>query len=48
MQEYILERSEKKSCEDASDERVIRNIRMNVVDRMEMTMVFMIPKHPGI
>ena len=30
MQEYMLERSEKKSCEDASDDLVIRNIR-NVI-----------------
>ena len=34
MQEYMLERSEKKSCEDASDDRVIRNIR-NVIREKE-------------
>ena len=34
MQEYMLERSEKKSCEDASDDRVIRNIR-NVIRENE-------------
>lgn len=36
MQEYMLERSEKKSCEDASDDRVIRNIRNVIREKEEL------------
>ena len=36
MQEYMLERSEKKSCEDASDARVIRNIRNVIREKEEL------------
>jgi len=36
MQEYMLERSEKKSCEDASDDRVIRNIRNVICEKEEL------------
>lgn len=36
MQEYMLERSEKKSCEDASDDRVIRNIRNVMREKEEL------------
>ncbi len=36
MQEYMLERSEKKSCEDASDDRVIRNIRYVIREKEEL------------
>jgi LysM repeat protein len=36
MQEYMLERSEKKSCEDASDHRVIRNIRNVIREKEEL------------
>ena len=35
-QEYMLERSEKKSCEDASDDRVIRNIRNVIREKEEL------------
>lgn len=34
MQEYMLERSEKKSCEDAKTDRVVKNIR-NVIKEKE-------------
>lgn len=36
MQEYMLERSEKKSCEDASNDRVIRNIRNVIREKEEL------------
>lgn len=36
MQEYMLERSEKKSCEDASDDLVIRNIRNVIREKEEL------------
>lgn len=36
MQEYMLERSEKKSCEDVSDDRVIRNIRNVIREKEEL------------
>ena len=36
MQEYMLERSEKKSCENASDDRVIRNIRNVIREKEEL------------
>ena len=36
MQEYMVERSEKKSCEDASDDRVIRNIRNVIREKEEL------------
>lgn len=36
MQEYMLERSKKKSCEDASDDRVIRNIRNVIREKEEL------------
>lgn len=36
MQEYMLERSEKKSCEDASDDRVVRNIRNVIREKEEL------------
>lgn len=36
MQEYMLERSEKKSCDDASDDRVIRNIRNVIREKEEL------------
>ena len=36
MQEYMLERSEKKSCEDAADDRVIRNIRNVIREKEEL------------
>ncbi len=36
MQEYMLERSEKKSCEAASDDRVIRNIRNVIREKEEL------------
>ena len=36
MQEYMLERSEKKSCEDASDDRVIRKIRNVIREKEEL------------
>ena len=36
MQEYMRERSEKKSCEDASDDRVIRNIRNVIREKEEL------------
>lgn len=36
MQEYMLERSEKKSCEDAKTDRVVKNIRNVIREKEEL------------